>query len=477
MNEFFDIVENYLRSGNAEQAFTLLQQVNDSSERCIQLTNECHKMLENQYMTQIQQGLASGDNTSAQAAIDQFRAKLGSNPTIDALAAVITSQQTAQQAAQPTPEPVASPTPQPVPEPVMPPAPEVVPPTPEPTPVPVVPPTPQPVPEPVMPPTPEVVPPTPEPAPIPVVPPTPQPVPEPVMPPTPEVVPPTPEPIPAPVVPPTPQPVPEPVMPPAPAPAPQFAPQSAPTYGSQPVFAPEQPAKTKKKSKKGLWITLAIIALLLIGGACSYFFIDPVKKFVNNTLGIASDTTAVVDSTAVKASPDEYEDEDDGDYEDEDEWETEDEDLGEDEGDDFESIDDPKPEDFPGGLADDGLGPDEDEYGNPKTQPTIPQTTPQPTTQPDPQPVATGPAPKGEPTSREFSNMMSYLRNNTRSIGTTGRVNVEFVVEANGTCSNVRVTRGLNAAANSEAVRLIQNMRIGNSSGRRYTYSAFIDFR
>ena len=441
MNEFFDIVENYLKSGKAEDAFTLLQQVNDSSERYVQLNNACRQALESQYMAQIQQSIAAGDNATAQAAIDLFRAKLGSTPAIDALASVIAAPAAP---AQPTPQPVVPPTPEPAPAPVVPLTPEVVPPTPQPVPEPVAPPTPQPAPEPS-----------------PVVPPTPQPVPVPPV--QPVAVPQQPQPV-------APQPTPQ--------PAPQFAPIPEPTYGPQPAFTPEQPAEPKKKSKKGLWITLIIIAVLLIGCACSYFFIDPVKKFVNNTLGIASDSTAVVDSTAVKSSPDEYEDEDDGGYEDEDEWETDDNELGNGDEDEY---DEPKPEDFPGGLADDGLGPDEDEFGNPKTQPTplpTPQPTPQPEAQPIPQPApATGPAPKGEPTSREFSSMMSYLRNNTRSVGTTGRVNVEFVVEANGTCSNVRVTRGLNAAANAEAIRLIQNMRIGNSSGRRYTYSAFVDFR
>ena len=141
---------------------------------------------------------------------------------------------------------ILEPPPEPAPAPVEP-APVV---EPEPAPEPVVEPEPEPVLEPVV--EPEPIPePIPEPEPEPITEPEPEPEPGPEV--EPEPVPePIPEPEPAPVVEPEPEPIPEPVVEPEPAPAP-ITPEPEPT--------PEPPTK---RSLKPLWLTLAIIAGVLV---------------------------------------------------------------------------------------------------------------------------------------------------------------------------------------------------------------------
>lgn len=139
MNEFYELVDNLLQQGDAEQAFKLLSQVSDSSERYAELLEQSRSALSQQYLAQIQQSIIDGNVEAAQMQIEAHRAKLGNTPVLDALAASLVPQPIVIE--EPTPQPVVEePTPEPV---VVEPAPQpvIVEPTPEPV---VVEPTPQP---------------------------------------------------------------------------------------------------------------------------------------------------------------------------------------------------------------------------------------------------------------------------------------------------------------------------------------------
>ncbi|MCH5177479.1 MAG: hypothetical protein J1F25_05600, partial [Prevotellaceae bacterium] len=132
MNEFYELVDNLLQQGDAEQAFKLLSQVSDSSERYAELLEQSRSALSQQYLAQIQQSIIDGNVEAAQMQIEAHRAKLGNTPVLDALAASLVPQPIVIE--EPAPQPViVEPTPQPV---VVEPAPQPV--VEEPTPQPVV---------------------------------------------------------------------------------------------------------------------------------------------------------------------------------------------------------------------------------------------------------------------------------------------------------------------------------------------------
>ena len=233
MDEFFDLVANILNQGNPEQALTLLSQVTDSSERYNTLLQQARETLSQKLMKQIQQAIAANTPDQARALIAEYRSKLGPNPTIDILETTLASAPVAPQAVPSTP-PVSSEPPLVIPQPVQQVAPQ---------------------------PMPQSVPPV------------------------------SSEP---PVVKPQPIPASGPIS--SSSETKVFSSQPQPVAQPEPqAYTPSQsymPASTPPAKKSKRWLIWLIAVLVLLGAmAASYFFITPVKDFVNKTFGIGSSTT------------------------------------------------------------------------------------------------------------------------------------------------------------------------------------------
>lgn len=80
-----------------------------------------------------------------------------------------------------------------------------------------------------------------------------------------------------------------------------------------------------------------------------------------------------------------------------------------------------------------------------------------------------------------FSALHDFLRNNLKAAGETGRVIATFVIEKDGSISNIEVVRSFSDKAKSEALRVIKLMpkwKPGRDKGRivRVQYTIPISF-
>ena len=423
MDEFFDLVANILNQGNPEQALTLLSQVTDSSERYNTLLQQARETLSQKLMKQIQQAIAANTPDQARALIAEYRSKLGPNPTIDILETTLASAPVAPQAVPSTP-PVSSEPPLVIPQPVQQVAPQ---------------------------PMPQSVPPV------------------------------SSEP---PVVKPQPIPASGPIS--SSSETKVFSSQPQPVAQPEPqAYTPSQsymPASTPPAKKSKRWLIWLIAVLVLLGAmAASYFFITPVKDFVNKTFGIGSSTTTSMadenDDEAFfddeNAEGDDFGDEDDewgeDDWADDDsssEETTDEEDLSSNE-EEAEPVKPQKDNQVQNNTAQNTNQNKPDRTNNTNTTQTVVEDNK----------VYTNVEPSypGGP-----AKLVQYLNNSKHKKVGSAHVNVSFVVEKDGSVREASIMSSNNSSANEEALRVVRSLRMNPATvyGKpvRSKYSVSVDW-
>ena len=452
MDEFFDLVANILNQGNPEQALTLLSQVTDSSERYNTLLQQARETLSQKLMKQIQQAIAANTPDQARALIAEYRSKLGPNPTIDILETTLASAPVAPQAVPSTPPVSSEPPlviPQPVQQPVQQPAPQ---------------PVQQPIPQPVQ----QV---------------TPQPMPQSVPPVSSE----------PPVVKPQPIPASGPIS--SSSETKVFSSQPQPVAQPEPqAYTPSQsymPASTPPAKKSKRWLIWLIAVLVLLGAmAASYFFITPVKDFVNKTFGIGSSTTTSMADENTSADDDFFDDDDfdNGDSGNEDdEW-----------GEDDWADDDSSSEET---TDEEDLSSNEEEAEpvKPQKENQVQNNTAQNTNQNKPDRTQntnntnnnTNATQTVVEDNKVYTNvepsypggpakLVQYLNNSKHKKVGSAHVNVSFVVEKDGSVREASIMSSNNSSANEEALRVVRSLRMNPATvyGKpvRSKYSVSVDW-